>query len=99
MLVIVEGRLSAYFVDNADLRVWLVTPFDVRSKRISEREEKSVDVAKEEIITREKSEALRYMEIHNIDISNMDIYDIIINTGTFNPEKVSEIIIQTLKVI
>ena len=62
-------------------------------------EEKSVDVAKEEIITREKSEALRYMEIHNIDISNMDIYDIIINTGTFNPENVSEIIIQTLKVI
>ena len=97
--LIVEGRLSAYFVDNADLKVWLVTPFDVRSKRISDREDKSVEVAKEEIITREKSEALRYMEIHNIDISNMDIYDIIINTGTFNPENVSEIIIQTLKVI
>ena len=97
--LIIEGRLSAYFVDNADLRLWLVTPFDVRSKRIAEREEKTVDVAKNEIIIREKSEALRYMEIHNIDISNMDIYDLIINTGTFNPEEVSEIIIQTLKVI
>ena len=97
--LIIEGRLSAYFVENADLRIWLVTPFDVRSKRISEREDKSVEVAKNEIIIREKSEALRYMEIHNIDISNMDIYDLIINTGTFNPEKVLEIIIQTLKVI
>ncbi len=97
--LIVEGRLSAFFVDNADLKVWLVTPFDVRSKRIANREEKSVEVAKDEIIVREESEALRYMEIHNIDISNMDIYDIIINTDTFNPEKVSEIIIQTLKVI
>ena len=97
--LIVEGRLSAFFVDNADLRVWLVTPFDVRSKRIAEREDKTVEVAKEEIITREESEALRYMEIHNIDISNMDIYDIIINTDTFNPENVSEIFIQTLKVI
>ena len=97
--LIIEGRLSAFFVDNADLRLWLVTPFDVRSKRIAEREDKTVDVAKNEIIIREKSEALRYMEIHNIDISNMDIYDIIINTGTFNPENVSEIIIQTLKVI
>jgi len=96
--LIVEGRLSAFFVDNADLRIWLVTPFDVRSKRISDRENKSVETAKNEIITREKSEALRYMEIHNIDISNMDIYDIIINTDTFDPEKVSEIIIQTLKV-
>ena len=97
--LIVEGRLSAFFVDNADLRICLMTPFDVRSKRIAQREDKTVELAKEEIITREKSEALRYMEIHNIDISNMDIYDIIINTGTFNPENVSEIIIQTLKVI
>ena len=97
--LIIEGRLSAFFVDNADLRLWLVTPFDVRSQRIAERESKSVDVASEEIIVREESEALRYMDIHNIDIKNMDIYDLIINTGTFNPEEVSEIILTTLKVI
>ena len=96
--LIIEGRLSAYFVE-ADLKLWLVTPFDVRSKRIAERESKSVDVASEEIIVREESEALRYMDIHNIDIKNMDIYDLIINTGTFNPEEVSEIILTTLKVI
>ena len=99
LLLIIEGRLSAFFVENADLRICLMTPFDVRSKRIAQREDKSVEVAKSEIITREKSEALRYMEIHNIDISNMDVYDLIINTDTFNPENVSEIIIQTLKVI
>jgi cytidylate kinase len=96
--LIVEGRLSAYFVE-ADLKLWLVTPFDVRSQRIAERESKSVDVASEEIIVREESEALRYMDIHNIDIKNMDIYDLIINTGTFNSEEVSEIILTTLKVI
>jgi len=96
--LIVEGRLSAYFVE-ADLKLWLVTPFDVRSQRIAERESKSVDVASEEIIVREESEALRYTDIHNIDIKNMDIYDLIINTGTFNPEEVSEIILTTLKVI
>ena len=76
--LIVEGRLSAYFVE-ADLKLWLVTPFDIRSSRIAERESKSVDVASEEIISREKSEALRYKDIHNIDISNMSIYDLIIN--------------------
>ncbi len=62
--LIVEGRLSAYFVE-ADLKLWLVTPFDIRSSRIAERESKSVDVASEEIISREKSEALRYKDIHN----------------------------------
>ncbi|MDO5832630.1 MAG: AAA family ATPase [Methanobrevibacter sp.] len=97
--LIIEGRLSAFFVENADLRICLMTPFDVRSKRIAQREEKSVEIAKEEIITREKSEALRYKEIHNIDISNMEIYDLIVNTDSFDPESISEIIIQTLKVI
>ena len=97
--LIVEGRLSAFFVDNADLKICLITPFDVRSERIAKREEKSVEVAKSEIITREKSEALRYKEIHNIDISNMEIYDLIVNTDSFDPESISEIIIQTLKVI
>lgn len=97
--LIIEGRLSAFFVDNADLRICLITPFDVRSKRIAQREDKPVEIAKDEIITREKSEALRYKEIHNIDISNMDIYDLIINTDSFDPQSISEIIIQTLKVI
>ena len=96
--LIIEGRLSAYFVE-ADLKLWLMTPFEVRSKRIAQREDKSVDVAKSEIITREKSEALRYKEIHNIDISNMEIYDLIVNTDSFDLESISEIIIQTLKVI
>ena len=97
--LIIEGRLSAYFVENAVLRIWLITPLNIRSKRISERENKTAEVAKSEIITREKSEALRYMEIHNIDINNMEIYDLIINTDSFDPQSISEIIIQTLKVI
>ena len=96
--LIVEGRLSAHFVD-ADLKLWLVTPLDVRSGRIAERESKSVDVAKNEIIIREKSEALRYHDIHNIDINNLDIYDLIINTDTFDPEQVTGIILTILKVI
>ena len=97
--LILEGRLSAFFVENADLRVWLMTPFDVRSQRISQREDKSVDVANNEIIIREESEALRYKEIHDIDINQMDIYDLIINTDSFDPESISEIITTTLKVI
>lgn len=96
--LIIEGRLSAYFVE-ADLKLWLITPFDVRAQRIAEREDKTVDLAKEEIIIREESEALRYKEIHDIDISSMDIYDLVINSGSFLPEQIADILINTLKVI
>ena len=96
--LILEGRLSAYFVE-ADLKLWLMAPLDVRAQRISQRESKSVDVAKEEIKIREESEALRYLDIHNIDISNLDIYDLMINTDSFDPESITKIILTTLKVI
>ncbi|WP_178649733.1 (d)CMP kinase [uncultured Methanobrevibacter sp.] len=96
--LILEGRLSAYFVE-ADLKLWLITPFDVRAERIADRENKTVDLAKKEIIIREESEALRYKDIHDIDISSMDIYDLVINSGSFSPEQIADIIINTLKVI
>ena len=96
--IVVEGRLSAYFVD-ADLKVCFTAPLDVRAKRVCEREGKSFELAKAEIIAREESEAIRYMDIHNIDIRNMDIYDLIINTDSFDPDSIAEIIITTLKVI
>ena len=97
--LIVEGRLSAYFVD-ADLKVWCTAPLDVRTERISQREHKTTSQAREEIITRERSEAQRYLEIHQIDdINNMDVYDIIINTHAFKAESVAEIILKVTEVI
>ncbi len=96
--LIIEGRLSAYFVE-ADLKVWLITPFDTRASRIATREDKTIDLAKQEIQIREESEALRYKDIHDIDISCMDIYDLVINSGSFLPESITDIIINTLRVI
>src|SRR5690606_38131757 len=44
--LIVEGRLSAYFVE-APLKTWLTAPQDVRSVRISHREDKPVELVRE----------------------------------------------------
>ncbi|MCL2114750.1 MAG: AAA family ATPase [Methanobrevibacter sp.] len=96
--LIVEGRLSGYFVE-ADLRIWMMAPLDIRAKRIRDRESKSIELAKKEIKIREKSEMLRYLDIHNIDINNFDIYDLILNTDRFNPDSIADIILTTLKVI
>ncbi|RBQ23235.1 putative adenylate kinase [Candidatus Methanobinarius endosymbioticus] len=96
--LIIEGRLSAHFVD-ADLRVWLLAPLNIRAERVRDREFKSMEIAIEEITIRENSESLRYLDIHNIDIHDFDIYDLVINTNRFNPDNIAEIILTTLKVI
>ena len=95
---IVEGRLSAYFI-NADLKVWCTAPLDVRAKRISQREDKTIEMAREEILTRERSETHRYMEIHNINVHDMEIYHLIINTNAFKANSVAEIILKVAEVI
>ncbi|MGZ7208630.1 MAG: (d)CMP kinase [Methanobacterium sp.] len=96
--IIIEGRLSGYFVD-ADLKLWCIAPLDVRTRRIAEREDKPFEIVSEEIIKRSKSEAKRYKEIHNIDIENMEVYDLIINTGNFHPESIADIIMKVVEVI
>ncbi|MDI6643618.1 MAG: AAA family ATPase [Methanobacteriaceae archaeon] len=96
--LIVEGRLSAFFVD-AQLKIWFTAPLDVRAERISQRENKNFDVVKKEIIIREESEAKRYEDIHNINIKNMDLYDFIINTNRFKAENVADIILKVTEVI
>jgi cytidylate kinase len=96
--LIVEGRLSAYFVE-ADLKVWCTAPLDIRAERISQRENKPINQAREEIITREQSEAQRYLEIHNINTHNLDVYDIVINTHAFKADSVAQIILKITEVI
>ena len=95
--LIVEGRLSAYFVE-ADLKVCFIAPLDVRAERISQRENKHLRLVKKEISERGKSEAKRYQEIHGINIEDLDIYDLIINTSSFNAESIAQIIIKAVEV-
>jgi cytidylate kinase len=97
--LILEGRLSAYFVENADLRVWFTAPLKIRSKRISQRENKPEARVREEIIEREKSEAKRYQEIHNLEIGNLEVYDLILNTQRLRAESVAVIIQKAIEVI
>lgn len=96
--LIIEGRLSAHFVD-ADLKLWFIAPLETRTNRICQRENKPFEIVKEEIIKRSNSESKRYREIHNIDVENMEVYDLIINTGSFQAESVVRIILKVVEVI
>jgi cytidylate kinase len=63
------------------------------------REDKTIETVKKEIVTRGKSEATRYHEIHGIDIGNMEVYDLVINSHSFQPEGIAEIILKVTEVI
>ncbi|WP_158055983.1 (d)CMP kinase [Halorussus halophilus] len=92
--VVLESRLAGWLAaDHADFRVWLDAPLDVRAARIADREEKSVEDASEETSAREGSEAARYEEYYDIDITDLTIYDLAINTARWDAESVLDMLV------
>ena len=75
------------------LKIWIKAPLPVRVKRILRREKSiSFEEELERTVEREKSEALRYMNYYNIDISDLSIYDIVIDSEKWNQYQILDIL-------
>lgn len=94
--IILEGRLSGFLVD-ADLKVWLKAPLEVRAERIAKRENKPVAVAVTETSEREKCERERYLNYYNIDIKDLSVYDLVIDSSKWGAEEISEIVLKAVE--
>lgn len=89
--IILEGRLSGFLVD-ADLKVWLKAPLELRTERIAKRENKPVSSVIKETSEREECERVRYLNYYNIDIRDLSLYDIVIDSSRLSPEEICEIV-------
>lgn len=79
--IIVEGRLSGWMVENADLKIWLFAPIACRLLRIVSRDQVADMVTAEKItLERERCEAGRYRLYYDIDIGDLSIYHLILNS-------------------
>ena len=85
---IIDGRLTAFFIPNADLKVFLDCDDEVRAERIQKDERKGeknqeIDEIIENIEQREKSERKRYKELYKVDYYDKKLYGLIHpkNTG------------------
>ncbi len=94
--IILEGRLSGFLVD-ADLKVWLKAPIDIRAQRIAKRENKSISSAMKETSEREECERVRYLNYYNIDIRDLSVYDIVIDSTKLSPEEICETVEKAVK--
>ncbi|MFB6302564.1 MAG: (d)CMP kinase [Haloferacaceae archaeon] len=91
--LVLESRLAGWLAgDAADLRLWLTAPLAVRTRRVADREGKPLDRAREETRRREESEAARYGEYYDIDIADLSIYDVVLNTARWSPDAVCELL-------
>lgn len=96
--VVLESRLSGWLAgEAADFRFWLDAPAAVRGRRIGEREGTDVERATEETRAREASERQRYKEYYDIDIGDLTIYDLSVNTARWSPEAVLDMLVTAVE--
>lgn len=85
--VVVEGHLAAWLLrDVADLKIVLTAPLEVRAERVSKREGRPIDRVMEEVKAREESNRARALKYYGVDIEDLSIADIVINTAVFDIE-------------
>jgi len=91
-----EGRLSGWLID-ADLKIMLKTDVGVRARRIAGRESISLQQAMHETMVRQESESKRYSEYYDIDISDLALYDLVIESSVWNQEATANVAITAIE--
>ena len=89
--IILEGRLAGHMAEKA-MKIWIKAPVHVRVGRIVTRESGSFEDKLSETIKREASESVRYKTIYDIDINDLSVYDIMIDSNTWDQFHIADII-------
>jgi cytidylate kinase len=79
--VVLEGHLTAWVVrPYADLCIYLKASREIRAKRVAMRDNKSFEEALREVTDREELNRKRYLAIYGIDIRDLSIFDLVLDT-------------------
>ncbi len=91
--LVIDYRLGFHFIKNA-FNVLLKVSEQKASKRISLAKRVDEIVSPESIKLRNERMRMRFFECYNVDFTNENNYDLVINTDDFTPKEVSQQIIK-----
>jgi cytidylate kinase len=95
--VVLESRLAGWIAHNEQLpglKVWLACADEERARRVVLREGGTLRAALDANQQREASEAARYHHYYGIDIDDLSIYDLILDSTTAPPPELVETILR-----
>lgn len=96
--VVIDAQLGAWMVKGlATAKVLLVAPDAVRFKRIAERDRTTISEAEMETVLRESIQKERYRKYYGVDVDDLSIYDLRIDTSLHSIERTKSIIIDEVR--
>ncbi|RKX82306.1 MAG: cytidylate kinase [Spirochaetes bacterium] len=93
---VLGSRLAIWLLEDADLKVYLDAPVEVRALRIAKREKTPYEETLKKTINRDRRDRERYLKLYGIDIDDFNFADLIINTEEGDQFFVAERIIDSL---
>jgi cytidylate kinase len=90
--VVIDATLSAWMAEKPDIKIYLICPLEERVKRISSRENRIPLEVERETLYREENERRRFRDYYGLDVGNLAIYDLVVNTGLFDALGTSRIL-------
>ena len=94
--VLIEGRLSGHLFNKRGIpafKICVNASVKVRAERIAGREKTTPASEMEKLSKRELSEKSRYMSFYSIDIDDMSVYDLVVDSTDLSAEKAAKIIV------
>ena len=94
--VLLESRLAGWLATRADLgalRVWIACDEAERAKRVGGRDGHDLRAALAANQEREASERARYLAYYGIDLTDLSIYDVVLDSTSTGPPVIVEQIV------
>ena len=91
--VLIESRLAGWIAHNEGLTavtVYLTCPPEVRAGRVADREGLSVSRALADNAERERVERTRYLALYGLDIHDLSIYDLVLDSSALTPDQLAD---------
>lgn len=98
--VLIESRLAGWIAHHealASVRVWIDCDAAVRAARVAEREGVTLALAEADNDERQHVERARYLAVYGIDMADLSIYDLVLDSTSTDPAELAERIVAQAK--
>lgn len=94
---VVDSRLAPYLYKQEAYRIYLKVPLEVAAERNAAREGIGKVEALKAVSKRNQEDAERYSKLYNVDISDLSVYDLVLDTSYFSIKEMNSVIIFVLR--
>jgi CMP/dCMP kinase len=94
---VVESRLAGWIAHNEGLAavvVWIDCDPRIRAQRVAAREGVSVERALADNEERQRVERGRYLALYGVDLSDLSIYELVLDSGELRPPALTDRIVE-----